>query len=78
MAESDFENLEIYQSMRDVQYFISIVYHNLDMIEESQAVAKRHSETQALQQRLDQIVSDEDILDIFELMGTVGSALAAR
>ncbi|KDR81577.1 hypothetical protein GALMADRAFT_263859 [Galerina marginata CBS 339.88] len=78
MAESDFQKLEIYRSMKDVQYMLSIVYHNLDMVEERQEAANRHLETEALQKRLETIVSDEHILEIFDLMATVGAALASR
>lgn len=78
MAESDFKKLEIYRSVKDVQYMLSVVYHNLDMVDERQAAAQRHSETEALQKRLEMTVTDEDTLKIFELIAVVGSALASR
>jgi anaphase-promoting complex subunit 5 len=78
IAEDDYRRLEIYSSLADVQYFISIVYHNLDMEKERDAAAKRHQESEEEQKRLDAIVVDKDVLAICELLADVGAALAAR
>ncbi|KAF8959053.1 hypothetical protein BDZ97DRAFT_1839603 [Flammula alnicola] len=78
MAESDFQRLEMYRAMNDVQYMLSIVYHNLDMQDERQDAAKRHIETGDHQQKLEMLVFDEEILKIFDLLATVGDALASR
>lgn len=68
----------MYQSMKDVQYFLSIVYHNLDMQEERQIAAQRCADTELLQRKLDTTVHDEELVRIFELIATVGDALASR
>lgn len=78
IAESDFQTLQIHRSTKDVQYFLSIVYHNLDMEDERDAAAKRHAETDELQQSLEKIVTDQETLEIFDLVATVGCALASR
>ncbi|KAF8188420.1 hypothetical protein BJ912DRAFT_1107716 [Pholiota molesta] len=44
IAESDFLILEMYQSLKDVQYMLSVVYHNLDMQDERQKAAQRHAD----------------------------------
>ena len=78
IAESDFQTLEMYPSLRDVQYLLSVVYHNLGMKNERQGAATRHSRTEEHLRQLEAIVSDDQILEIFELLTTVGAALASR
>jgi len=78
MAESDFQTLEMYPSMKDVQYLLSVVYHNLGMMNERQNVATRHCRTEEHLRQLEAVVSDDQILEIFELLTTVGAALASR
>ena len=78
IAESDFKTLQMHRSTKDVQYFLSVVYHNLDMTNERDAAAKRHEETERLQERLEKVVSDPETLEIFDLITTVGCALASR
>lgn len=78
IAESDFRTLEMYPSLRDVQYLLSVVYHNLGMKNERQDAAPRHSTTEEHLHQLEAIVSDDQILEIFELLTTVGAALASR
>ncbi|KAF8163271.1 hypothetical protein B0H34DRAFT_694755 [Crassisporium funariophilum] len=78
MAESDFQTLEILSSTKDAQYLLSVVYHNLGMEKEGNEAAIRHSETEALQRHLETITVDDEMQNIFELVGTVGAALAAR
>lgn len=68
----------MYRPLQDVQYMLSVVYHNLDMPTQRQAAAERHFETENLQKRLEMIVSDPEILEIFDLMEIVGSALTSR
>ncbi|KAH9484304.1 Cytoskeleton-associated protein 5 [Psilocybe cubensis] len=76
-AEYDFKTLEMYRPLQDVQYMLSVVYHNLDMPMQRQAAAERHFETEGLQRRLEMIVSDPEILKIFDLVEVVGSALTS-
>ncbi|PPQ78100.1 hypothetical protein CVT25_015634 [Psilocybe cyanescens] len=77
-AEFDFKALEMYQPLKDVQYMLSVIYHNLDMAVERQAAAERHSETETIQKKLEMVVSDPEISEIFDLMEIVGSALTSR
>jgi anaphase-promoting complex subunit 5 len=68
----------MYPSLRDVQYLLSVVYHNLGMKNERQDAATRHAWTEEHLRQLEAIVSDDQILEIFELLTTVGAALASR
>lgn len=78
MAEADFQSLEIYRSVQDVQYLLSVVYHNLGMLQERDEVASRHSQTEEHQKRLEFVTFDPIYQDVFELVAKVGSALASR
>ena len=77
-SESDFKTLELFQPLLDVQYFISVVYHNMGLEKQRDEAAKRHSETDAHIRRLEAIVVDDEILDILDVVGIVGAALAGR
>lgn len=78
MAEADFKSLEIYRSVKDVQYLLSVVYHNLGMTRERDEVASRHSQTEEHQNKLEGITFDPLYQGVFELVAKVGAALAAR
>ena len=78
MAEVDFRSLELSRSVKDAQYLLSIIYHNLDMESERNEVAVRHSQTEQLQQNMEKTIVDDGIREIFDLVGTIGAALAAR
>ena len=78
MAEADFKSLEIYRSVKDVQYLLSVVYHNLGMVRERDEVANRHSQTEEYQKGLERITFDPLYHDIFELVAVVGATLASR
>ena len=78
MAEADFGKMEIFRSMKDAQYLLSIIYHNLDMENEGNEVAIRCLQTEQLQQNMERAIVDEETREIFDLLATIGAALAAR
>lgn len=78
MAEADFKFLEIYRSVKDVQYLLSIIYHNLGMIKERDEAAIRHSQTEEHQKRLELTTFDPLYQEVFEVVAEVGAALASR
>ena len=78
MAEIDFRKMEIFRSMQDAQYLMSVIYHNLDMENESNEVAIRCSQTEQLRQNMEKAMADEETREIFDLLATIGAALAAR
>ncbi|EDR14280.1 uncharacterized protein LACBIDRAFT_305954 [Laccaria bicolor S238N-H82] len=78
MAESDLEALEIYRSLKDVQYTLSVVYSNLELEAERDESAKRHASTELRERELEGVVVDEELKNIFELIALIGAALADR
>ncbi|KAF5380845.1 hypothetical protein D9615_003925 [Tricholomella constricta] len=69
IAEGDYRTLQINSSLLDLQYLLSIIYHNLGLMQERDEAAKRHLETKMKQQELETAVNEEDIQRIFELVG---------
>jgi anaphase-promoting complex subunit 5 len=63
-------------AVMDVQYFLSVVYHNLGLQTERDEAAKRHFATQEMRRGLE--MSDEGITGVLEVMRMVGAALAHR
>ena len=78
MAEADFRKMEIFRSMQDAQYLLSIIYHNLDMETERNEVAIRCSQTEQLRQTIEKAIADEETREIFDLLASIGAGLAAR
>lgn len=78
MAEVDFQTLEIIRSEKDVQYLLSVVYHNLGMVQERDDFARQHSRTEKRHKELQSITFDPIYQDIFKLIAHVGAALALR
>jgi anaphase-promoting complex subunit 5 len=77
-SESDFKTLELIQPLSDVQYLISVLYHNLGMEKERDEMAEHHSETDTRLRRLEAIVVDDEVGQIIEVVSMVGAALAGR
>lgn len=65
-------------SIINVQYLLSVVYHNLGLEAKRDEVAKRHLKTVEVKHKLEVVVNDEEVTDIWEVVSTVGAALAAR
>lgn len=78
IAEKDFSKLEIYQALLDVQYLISVVYHNLGMEKERDLAGIRHSVTTETANRVQSAGSDREAEEILQTVASVGAALASR
>ncbi|KAF8077980.1 hypothetical protein FPV67DRAFT_1463707 [Lyophyllum atratum] len=78
IAEGDYRTLQINGSLLDVQYLLSIFYHNLGMVQERDEAAKRHRETQTKQRSLEALVVEDEIQQVLEVVGLVGAGLAGR
>lgn len=78
MAEGDFEKLEIYGSLMDVQYLLSVMYHNLNMEHERDDASRRHLATEEHMKTLEMEVVDESISAILDVVAHVGAGLAGR
>ncbi|KAF8350736.1 hypothetical protein F5887DRAFT_940689 [Amanita rubescens] len=78
IAESDFKTLQIYRSLQDVQYFLSIMYHNLGLTAERSQMADRHAKTEAELRHLEESVIDEEVEQILDVVASIGATLASR
>lgn len=78
IAEKDYSTLEILRSLADVQYLVSVLYHNLEMEEERDQAAKRHLETEEERKREAIVTSEDWVSDVWALVCDVGLMLAAR
>lgn len=78
IAEKDYSALEILRSLGDVQFLISVLYHNLNMVEERDAVATRHLKTEEAMQEAAVVVVEDWIDQVWELVLDIGASLAKR
>lgn len=78
IAEKDYATLEILRSLADVQFLISVLYHNLNMVEERDAAAARHLKTEEATQEAAVVVVEGWIDQVWELVLDVGGSLAKR
>ncbi|TFK76479.1 hypothetical protein BDN72DRAFT_785411 [Pluteus cervinus] len=77
-AEADFTTLQIYRSLMDVQYFISVVHNTLGMAKERDAAADRYSVTEKKMKALEMVAVDQEVEDILNVVAEIGAALAHR
>jgi len=68
----------MYRQLMDVQYFLSVVYHNLGMEKKRDEAIQRHFLTEEKRKGLEAIVVDEEVHEIWDVVTEVGAALAAR
>ena len=61
-----------------MQFLISVLYHNLDMVEERDAAATRHLKTEEATQEAAVIVVEDWIDRVWELVLDIGASLAKR
>lgn len=78
IAEKDYATLEILRSLADVQFLISVLYHNLNMVEERDAAATRHLKTQEAMQEAAVVVVEDWIDQVWELVLDIGASLAQQ
>jgi anaphase-promoting complex subunit 5 len=78
IAERDYEALEILRSLLDVQFLISVLYHNLNMVEKRDAAAARHFKTEEAMQEAAVVVAEDWIEQVWELVLDIGASLAKR
>jgi len=78
IAEKDYVTLEILRSLADVQFLISVLYHNLNMLDERDAAATRHLKTEEAMQEAAVVVVEDWIEQVWELVLDIGACLAKR
>jgi anaphase-promoting complex subunit 5 len=78
IAEKDYATLEILRSLADVQFLVSVLYHNLDVVDERDASAMRHLGTEEAMKEAAVVVAEDWINQVWELVLDIGAALAKR
>lgn len=78
IAEKDYATLEILRSLADAQFLVSVLYHNLGMVEERDASATRHLKTEEAMKETAVVVAEDWINQVWELVLDIGAALAKR
>ena len=76
MAEKDFLSLEMYRPATDVQYLLSVVYHNLQMEAERNDAAQRHAETEERCKLLEEVAIDHNVAEVLDVVSSAGAALS--
>ncbi len=61
-----------------MQFLISVLYHNLNMVEERDAAATRHLKTEEAMHEAAVVVAEDWIEQVWELVLDIGATLAKR
>lgn len=77
-SEADYMTLEMYKSLTDVRYLISVVYHNLGQEDDRDRMATSAISAEASFLKMQSMGTDEEFVKIWEVVAQVGVALAAR
>lgn len=77
-AEADFNAVEMYQAAGDIQYALAVVYHNMNLEEQRDAMSQKHMAMLEKRTSLEEIAFDEECWQILELVARVGFKLASR
>ncbi|EPT05996.1 hypothetical protein FOMPIDRAFT_1154647 [Fomitopsis schrenkii] len=77
-AEKDYEMLEMFRQLQDVQYLLLVVYHNLGLTKERDAAAARHLKTDVEREKAATVVLEDMVTEVWDLVVDIGAALAAR
>lgn len=61
-----------------MQFLISVLYHNLNMVEERDAAAARHQKTEEAMQEAAVVIVEGWIDQVWELVLDIGASLAKQ
>lgn len=78
MAEADYARLSMLEATSDVQWLLMVVFHNLGMKVEAEAVLERHSTSVSTMQSFEECTLDGEAQQVWDLVTDVGLSLAAR
>lgn len=70
--------MEMHSRLEDVQFFASVVHHNLGQTAESEEAALRHQATGARRAEAEAAVLEDWVTEVWDLVAEVGAGLAAR
>ena len=77
-AETDYETVDILRSLADVQYLISVLYHNLAREDERNAYAEKQLRTEELLKQIALVFEEPWMAETWQLVSQIGATLATR
>ncbi|KAF8559544.1 hypothetical protein OG21DRAFT_1402070 [Imleria badia] len=78
MAEADYRTLSMFEAMSDVQWLLMVVFHNLGMKADEEAVLERYSNSISTVRSSEECTVDGETQQVWDLVTDVGLSLAAR
>ncbi|KAI0664893.1 hypothetical protein C8Q70DRAFT_1049092 [Cubamyces menziesii] len=77
-AERGFETLEMFASIMDVQFLLSVLHHNLGDAVKRDEAAERHEQTRLKYEEAQKCVVEDWIEDTWAVVSEIGAAIASR
>ncbi|KAA1469483.1 hypothetical protein DENSPDRAFT_835114 [Dentipellis sp. KUC8613] len=68
IAESDYRTLEMFRSLADVQYLMSVLYHNVGEVAKRDELAERHLKTEEERKKAAVVVSEDWIVKLWNIV----------
>ncbi|KIK95893.1 hypothetical protein PAXRUDRAFT_826555 [Paxillus rubicundulus Ve08.2h10] len=78
MAEADYMHLSMLEAILDVQWLLMVVYHNLGMRVDEEAVHERYSRSTTMVRTFEENPVDMEVKNVWDLVTEVGASLANR
>lgn len=78
MAEADYARLLMFEARSDVQWLLMVVFHNLGMKVDEEAVFERYSNSVSTMRRFEECTLDGEAQQVWDLVTEVGLSLVAR
>ena len=78
MAEADYTTLSMFEAASDVQWLLMVVFYNLGMTVEEEAVLERYANSVSTMRSSEECTLDGEAQQVWDLVTDVGLSLAAR
>ncbi|KAG9318449.1 hypothetical protein JVU11DRAFT_540 [Chiua virens] len=78
MAEADYSQLSMFEATSDVQWLLRVVFHNLGMKADEEAVLERYATSVSAMRTSEECTVDEEAQQVWDVVTDVGLSLAAR
>lgn len=78
MAEADYARLSMFEATSDVQWLLMVVFHNLEMKVDEEAVLERYSDSVSTMRSFEECTLDGEAQQVWDLVADVGLSLVAR
>ncbi|KIJ69430.1 hypothetical protein HYDPIDRAFT_185206 [Hydnomerulius pinastri MD-312] len=78
MAEADYMHLSMLEAISDVQWLLMVVYHNLGMTADEEAVYERYNQSTTMIRTFEENPVDMEAIKVWDLVTDVGVSLAHK